>query len=128
MLPYEYPYQNLPGNTFALIPSQVGKTTNAMTQTTDPTHQSTKTNQEQQLKIDRQLAPYPQEIEIARVNVECRHRQQQIGAGVESINVESTHTKTVENQTLVVQQNKSKRSKRPVETQFQTDVSKPRAS
>ena len=41
---------------------------------------------------------------------------------------DSTHTKTVENQTLVDQQNKSKRSKRPVETQFQTDVLKPRAS
>ena len=47
---------------------------------------------------------------------------------MESINVESTHTKTVENQTLVDQQNKSKRSKRPVETQIQTYVSKPGAS
>ena len=51
MLPYEYPYQNLLGNTFALISSQLGKTTNTMTQTTDPTHQSTKTNQEQQMQL-----------------------------------------------------------------------------
>ena len=54
--------------------TQDGKTVHSMTQTTDLFSQPTRPSQEQQMKINQQLASQLQEMEVARAMAQYQHR------------------------------------------------------